>query len=123
MEESWPLIQLLERNTRATATWCPAVCTVVPEEPVAAKSLPACALCCSITAVSSCRDHPIPSPNWRACALTPLPYIHSLSICSEIEPRCKLSHLMLRITLHRLGLAGTGTRRHSNTVATRGKCD
>src|SRR5260370_41353302 len=78
---------------RDKGTWCPAVCLVVPEEQGGARNLQVCAPCCSITVASSCKDQLIPLPNWRACVPTRLPYIHSLSICSELEPGCKLAHL------------------------------
>src|ERR1700740_2720444 len=93
MEESWLSIQPLGPNTRRTGTLSRLACTVALGELVAGKSLPGCAPCCSITAASSCRDRPIPSPNWRACAPTPVPYTHSLSIASDFEPGCRLPHL------------------------------
>ena len=61
----------------STEMWCPVVCTVAREGPARARSLPACVRCCSITAVSSCKDQPIASGNCRDCALTVHSYIHN----------------------------------------------
>src|SRR6267143_4378577 len=77
MEEYWSWIRRLAISTPGTAMWCPVVCTVAREGPAAARSLPACVRCCSITAVLSCKDQSIASGNCWHYVLTPLPYIHN----------------------------------------------
>src|SRR5260370_26353031 len=93
MGESWLSILSLGPSTRSTETSCRAVCTAGREGLEEARNSPDCAPCCSITAVSSCKDHPIPSPNWRACALTPLPYFHRPSLASRLNQEADCRNL------------------------------